>query len=530
MKIFDTESGLYHYIQLPSFAKFIYDNHYVEFIEGQVDLLYEFKVPVLKYFAHLTRKELVDMSIVTTKEWFDYLIANKAKEQITDSLQKWLDDQLEVVGKFQLNAEDITSISHIRSKGLKNLISKYTTDLSVFLTLVSEIDNFIFGSITSATDTYITIIKEQLTKREEQLLEAQSIAKLGSFEWDIVKQKSSNTPSLYQIFEMPEGTGLENFMKHVHPQDKRRVDQAMKKAMVTGNYECEYRYLINGSEKHIWAKGIMHFEDSKPSLLQGTVQDITNRKKVEDDLLQKTLELEKSNESLQQFASVASHDLKEPLRKIAMFSDIVLSKEAEKLSETSQVNLKRVQDSAQRMQEMIEDILSFSSLTKEHDAQTCNLQSLLNEVLEILEFTISEKQAKVISDGLPDAIISPSQFRQVLQNLISNSLKFSRNNVHPIIQISHRFLKPEDVNQPKLKDAKSYLEIIVEDNGIGFEAEYKEQIFGLFSRLHSKSHYEGSGLGLSISRKIIENHGGIIIADPQTGQGARFKIIIPAEL
>lgn len=477
----------------------------------------------------MSQHELVEMSQEGTKELFQYLIENRAKDQITNALGKWLKDQLDIIGKFDIVAEDINTINFIRGKGFKEFIPLYTSDINIAMALVQEIDNYIIGSITSGTDTYIDILKEQIRKREEQLLEAQSIAKLGSYEWNLQEQKSVSSPELYQIFELESAGQYETFMTHVHPADKKKVEDTMTAALSTGYYECEYRYLAASGQKYVWARGVIEFKHEKPYLLKGTVQDITQRKQIEDELLQKTMELERSNESLQQFASIASHDLKEPLRKIAMFSDLIITSELEKLSPGSQSHLLRVKESAQRLQRMIEDILSYSSLSKGNDKQCYSLEKLVDEVRETLYLPITEKGAAVVTDGLPDAEMSPSQFRQVFQNLLSNSLKFAKSSESPVIKISHYYLKHGELEEEILQDAPAYIVINIEDNGIGFKPEYAEHIFGLFNRLHNRATYEGTGIGLAITRKIIENHGGSIKAEALSN-GARFKIILPYKI
>ncbi|MGV3529093.1 MAG: sensor histidine kinase [Flavisolibacter sp.] len=526
MKIFDTEEGLYSFTHLPSFVSFICEEHYRTYVEEQVDLSIAYRVPILKFFQHLDRDQLINMSMETSRDLLHYLMKNDAEGQIRDSLEKWLADSLEIIGKFDVTAEDITTLNFVRSKSLKSLIPAYTKDFDTAMALVNEIDAYVYGSITSATDTYIDILKSRINQREQQLLEAQNIARVGSFEWDILNKKHSNSPTVYEIFEIEDNSGFSNFMTNVHPLDKQRVEEALQQAFVSGEYECEYRYNANGREKFIWSKGRVEFADGKPAMLKGTIQDITERKKMEDALLQQTLELEQSNENLQQFASIASHDLKEPLRKIAMFVDMVMGAEGEKLSENSQSQLKRVMDSARRLQQMVDDILTFSTVVHDKEKQDQSLEALLNDVKESLEISIQEKNARITSDGLPQAQVNGSQFRRVFQNLLSNSLKFSKPGEPPVVRINHRNLSPKEAHRYMPAAAQGGLEICIEDNGIGFEAGYAEHIFGLFNRLHSKAKYEGSGIGLSITRKIIENHGGRIMAEARDN-GACFRIMLP---
>jgi PAS domain S-box-containing protein len=257
------------------------------------------------------------------------------------------------------------------------------------------------------------------------------------------------------------------------------------------------------------------------------IRDITEQKQSQADLEQKTLELERSNVQLQEFASIASHDLKEPLRKISMFTDVILTSESECLSEKAKASLQKIMDASHRMQRLIDGILSYSSIGAEIQKEECSLEVLLQESLAILESRIKETGATVTSDGLPQAEVVPYQMQQLFQNLISNALKFFQKGAPPQIRVTHAFVSSGEIEDKHLHAARQYLQIHVSDNGIGFDREASERIFGLFQRLHGKSAYEGSGIGLAICRKIADNHGGIITATSEPGNGSTFSITLP---
>jgi PAS domain S-box-containing protein len=366
-----------------------------------------------------------------------------------------------------------------------------------------------------------------LQKREQQLLEAQAIAHIGSYEWIIPRGKSSNTEELNRIFDMEKDEVFEDFMSYVHHADKQKVMNALRRAFANGLYECEFRYVRNGIEKTIWSLGKVELIDQQPYRMVGTAQDITTFKKLEKELMEKSSELATSNESLRQFAFVASHDMKEPLRKIMMFSELVMKAESENISEKSLGQLQKMQNASRNLYIMIEDILSFSLLEskEKREKEKVSLSKIVDEVKDLLEETVNEKGACIISESLPEAEVIGSQIRQLLQNLIANSLKFSHRGEPPVIRIAGAITD----NPSFFPGEKSgeYLEVSVEDNGIGFPEEAKEKIFELFSRYHSKSQYEGTGLGLSISKRIVENHHGIIRAFPGKERGARFVFVIP---
>lgn len=364
-----------------------------------------------------------------------------------------------------------------------------------------------------------------LQKREQQLLEAQAIAHIGSYEWLIPQGKSTNTNELNNIFDIEKDQVFEEFMSFVHPADKQKVMNALRHAFSNGLYECEFRYLKNGSEKTIWALGRVEMKNGQPFRMVGTAQDITAFKKLERELRQKSSELAASNESLRQFAFVASHDMKEPLRKIMMFAELVMKAESGNISEKSFGQLQKMQTASRNLYTMIEDILSFSLLESKEPKKKVPLNKILSDVKDLLEEAINEKHATIIAESLPEAEVIASQIRQLLQNLIANSLKFSHRGEPPVIRIAASVTEDPSV-VPEEKSGK-YLEVSVEDNGIGFPEEAKEKIFELFNRYHSRSQFEGTGLGLSISKRIVENHHGVIRAYPGKERGARFVFVLP---
>jgi light-regulated signal transduction histidine kinase (bacteriophytochrome) len=294
-------------------------------------------------------------------------------------------------------------------------------------------------------------------------------------------------------------------------------------------YECRLK-TKNGDWKWLLIREIVFKTDEDGNIVQilGTALDINVRKEMERTILQNTILLEQSNANLEEFAYVASHDLKEPLRKISTFGDRLLNMQTESLAPDKKVYLQKIVDASSRMQTMINDLLSISMISGNTAYEEYSLQEILDEVLQTLEYKIDLQNAEIKSDKLPVAKIIPSQFRQLFQNLLSNSLKFVRPGIQPKITISYRALQPNEVSNFQLKDARHYHRIEFSDNGIGFEMEYSGKIFAIFQRLHGRSEYEGSGIGLAICKKIVEHHGGIIFASSKPEEGATFTIILPA--
>ena len=243
-----------------------------------------------------------------------------------------------------------------------------------------------------------------------------------------------------------------------------------------------------------------------------------------------------ANKELLAFTYISSHDLQEPLRKIQIFISIILQNESENLSEDGKHNLERTQLAAGRMQQLIDDLLAFSRIsTTELKFEKTNLNLILEEVKADLKEVINEKKAIIETAELGTVNIIAFQFQQLLYNLISNALKFSKTDVPSRIVLSSRIEKGSKLTSqnPLIKEgrslspAKNYCHITVSDNGIGFEPHFSERIFGVFQKLHGKEVYGGTGIGLAIVKKIVENHNGIITATSELNKGATFDIYFP---
>jgi PAS domain S-box-containing protein len=247
-------------------------------------------------------------------------------------------------------------------------------------------------------------------------------------------------------------------------------------------------------------------------------RDITERKRAEDALVHRTAELERSNRELQDFASIASHDLQEPLRKVLAFGDRLRGHAGPALDETGADYLRRMQNAAARMSALIEALLDYSRVTtRARPFEPVNLNQLAREVLSDLEARIQQSGAQIVIGGLPIVMADKLQMRQLLQNLLSNALKFHPPGKPPIVHIS------------ALRSPDGNWSLIVQDHGVGFDEAYADRMFRPFQRLHQRSEFEGSGIGLAICRKIVDRHGGTIRARSRPGEGAVFTVTLPGE-
>ena len=354
-----------------------------------------------------------------------------------------------------------------------------------------------------------------------------------------------------------EYTGLEMFnldtwKSIVHPDDYDNITHVWSNSLATGNtYTCdarlksktgEYRWhTVKGEAvldddrkivKWVGAFTDTHREKTFAQELSRQVESRTKElNKAKLILEEKNIDLEKMNKELESFTYVSSHDLQEPLRKINIFASRLLAHDNDKISDKGKEYLQRMQEAAQRMQQLIQDLLAFSKLsTTDRRFESSNINNLIEEVKNNLKDELQQKEAVIEVSDMQKLNIIPFQFRQLLVNLISNSLKFSKKAVKPLIKIKSDIAKGVDLNHSKLIPDKTYYHITFEDNGIGFESEYNEKIFEVFQRLYSREQYEGTGIGLSIVKKIVENHNGFIDAQSNLGEGATFHIYIPTHL
>jgi light-regulated signal transduction histidine kinase (bacteriophytochrome) len=252
--------------------------------------------------------------------------------------------------------------------------------------------------------------------------------------------------------------------------------------------------------------------------------DFTTMKRLQLELSDKVAELERSNQNLEEFTYAASHDLKEPIRKVHFFADRIKQQLGSILNEEQHRLFDRMENAAQRMSTLIEDLLIYSQVSRgvSHLEQV-DLNRKVKNVLEDLELEVAQKHAKITVDLLPTITGHKRQIQQLFQNLISNALKYSKPDVPPEIHISSRLIHGRDIAQ-QLKSTeadKAYYLIEIRDNGIGFDQTDAERIFNVFTRLHGNAQYRGTGVGLAIVKKAVENHHGFIWASSTPGEGAR---------
>lgn len=318
----------------------------------------------------------------------------------------------------------------------------------------------------------------------------------------------------------PLATDLQNTFAGRSPLEK----EVYLRDHTDGKYRCHLLKIIPLHEGDATVKWIGTFTDISHQKQANEILEAKVAARTEE-LSRMNQSLEESNHDLQQFASVASHDLKEPLRKIHLFGALLRDKLPPDEQELRPY-LERIVYSSHRMTRLINDLLNFSRLSATTGFEVTDINLLVQDILADLELAIQEKNARITVSPIPDIEVTPGQIRQVLQNIISNALKFSKEGVAPDIYIYAE--RVQQCGEHAVPDTEgAYCRITIRDNGIGFDEKYLHKIFTIFQRLHTMDRYEGTGIGLAIAKKVIDRHQGFITASAVPGEGAVFTFIIP---
>ncbi len=366
--------------------------------------------------------------------------------------------------------------------------------------------------------------QQKLFESEERFDLAVSASNSGIFDWDVGNDSIWASPKLIDLFQLPRDNNQKLTVKDAanffHPDDQP-LFESLKHELLSTPIEINADYRIVAPDgKVTWVEEnalSVANDDGKIYRVVGTFTDISGRKNAEQALKQYTEDLKRSNSELEQFAYVASHDLQEPLRMVASFTDLLAKRYSEQLDDKALEYIGYSVDGAKRMQQLINDLLMYSRVGREDKPhENVDLNQVFQDARDNLRLAIDEKSASVSSVELPTVKGDKQQLLQLFQNLIGNALKYSREKSTPDIRISY-----------SAKD-NQLLEISVSDNGIGIAPEFADKIFVIFKRLHGKGEYGGTGIGLAICKKIIERHGGSIWVERNPPQGSSFKFTLPA--
>jgi len=389
---------------------------------------------------------------------------------------------------------------------------------------------FIANDITDQLKT-----EEEAKAAAELFRETEELLQFGSWSWDLATDGQEWTNGMYDLLEysreeLPE-VSSKVMGRHMAHDELESLNSIIAGALISKN-EFEFEYVLKTKtekQKNVFTKAkVVRNNEGKAVKVLGITKDITALKNLEKERERTFKELNRSNKELEEFAYVASHDLQEPLRKISTFNERLKNKFGNVLGPDGITYLERIISSTENMRMLIDNLLEFSRTTRSSQAYTnCDLNVIVKEVISDLELKMEETKTAIRWSALPVIEAVPLEMRQLFSNLINNSIKFKRPEVDPVIIIKSARLDKEEKNRYHLPLDMNYVKIEIADNGIGFEPEYAERIFQIFQRLHGKAEYPGSGIGLAICKKIVDNHEGIIFGEAMLGAGASFKIILP---
>lgn len=409
----------------------------------------------------------------------------------------------------------------------------------------------------------LIVVNQELYERNEQLnlsrLYAESV--VSNIRQPLLvlnkalKVKSANR-AYYHKFQTTEEGVVGNFFCDLEnrkwniPGIKEMLEKIIVENTVVVDFEIIQTFPLLGERTMLLnASRIIKDNNEEQSILL-SIEDITEKRKIEigkqlfaDELekqvVERTVALEESirqlqdaNADLQQFAYIASHDLQEPLRKIRTFVSLLHEKHDGNLADGAKELINKISLSSERMSRLIRDVLNFSQIIHEEAVlEKTNLNNVVYKIRDDFDLQIAEKKAVIVCEPLPVIDAIPSQINILFSNLISNSLKFSKKDVPPLISITSRMLSQDELEKnTTLNPLLSYFEINFRDNGIGFDQQYAEQIFSVFARLNTESNYAGTGIGLAVCRKVVLNHHGAISVKSKVGEGALFQVILPLTL
>ena len=323
----------------------------------------------------------------------------------------------------------------------------------------------------------------------------------------------------------------ENSSKFYHPDDFATIEKTLNKVLETGEFNTfEYRIITKDTNEVRYLKtyGKIIIDNSGQRNLVGTTSDITEQRLANLRIEERNMELERSNQELASFNHVASHDLQEPLRKIQTFISRFSQADKDILSDSGKSYLVKIEDAASRMRILIDDLLMFSRTNKSEKTFTeVSLKEILENVKQELSQVISDFDVTITDNNLPVASVISFQMQQLFTNLIGNSIKYCKEKVAPVIAITSEIVTASDYPKLNLNTKNKFYKITFSDNGMGFDEQHAERIFVLFSRLHSNNSYPGTGIGLTICKKIAENHHGFIFAEGKPNVGSNFTLFLP---
>ncbi len=517
---------------LPGFLSYVIEERLEEFIALQWRLSEEAEAPVMKFFADVPEADRIAISIEPIRQFWSGITTQNIHSHIETWVDIWKANQLPLVSKDQVVVEDIVISSYVRKAALMHFLGDYTTDLKVYAEISAEIDFYLQLLTSVSMKAYVTVQNERMAEISRTALVSEALTHIGNWSWDIASGKVYWSDELYRIFGLePQSceVSFELFLSMIHPDEKElhiaRTQEAHEKG-IRGEYDIRI-IATTGEEKILHCLNAVELgADGQARTMSGTCQDVSEAHRLRKSLEETNNTLRARNRELKAFNHIASHDLQEPLRKIRMFSSLILESYPDVSDDRKKELLHRIQRTSGEMQTFIEDLSTFSRTSESSKSQEkVDLQQLLREVTD--ELRDGGHAIQIEADPLPCVQGMRFQLRQLLQNLLGNALKYAHQERMPHVRITASRVGGSAFR--KADRSKNYLLLTFSDNGIGFQQAYAAKIFEPFQRLHSRSEYPGSGVGLAICKSVMKNHGGLIYAEGRS-DGADFFVAFPADI
>ncbi|MES2395976.1 MAG: ATP-binding protein [Bacteroidota bacterium] len=508
---------------LKDFAIYLRKNHLKDFAKENLRIISTLDIPLMKHplIAQLTPEQLFEQTLNSLDKFLISIENDTAIEDVKNNLKNWEENKTPGFSKSDIQLADLVHIYSAQKRALIKFLSFFTNDVNEVVNIINELEEYYVTTQGLALTILLKIQKEteaSLLASERQLqLMVSNIMGYAIFMIDITGHILSWNQGAVNINGYLEE---EIIGKHIsvfytsEDIEQRKPEHNLKVAQEEGRCESEgWRIRKNGSM--FWADAIFTAIYDEAGVLEGFAKithDISDRKKAEDELKQKTLELLRSNQELEQFAYVASHDLQEPLRMVTSYLQLIEKRYKDKLDQDAIDFIGFAVDGSSRMRVLIQSLLEYSRVNRIKPFEPINVNDLLNEIIQNLGDAIKEQKATVLFGAMPIIYGDFVLIGQLFQNLIENAIKFKGDN-DPKVFISAK------------KENNEYL-FSVKDNGIGMKKEYLDKIFVIFQRLNNKEKYPGTGIGLAICKKIVERHNGKIWVESEEDKGSTFYFTI----
>lgn len=508
------KSDAYTFHKLKGFATYILHERLNEFTEEYIRHLVSLKTSLLRHMTDVPEGMLFPFFKERISQFLININTNEAFREINDLMRDWLDDKLPGgIPKYAITPSDPIAIYAARKKSIFSFLHEYTADLAEGIAIASELDDFFIAIQEKVFETYVTIQQSLLAETEARFrMFAESSFEAITFMVNgVIFDCNTAALKLFRC-EYDDIIG-KKLLEFVAPQSIEAARQASKASR--GNHEA-LGLRKDGSKFPMQILGRKIIYNGK-SVKVTAIRDISEQKKKEEEIKAKNLELQRYNEELEQFTYVTSHDMKEPLRMVTNYTQLLAERYQDKLEVDGKEFIGYAVEGVKRMQQIIDGLLEYSNLRQSSGSlEKTSLENVLKESMKLLKAEIKESGAAITYEALPTLTIYPKLMCKLFYNVIHNAIKFRSPD------------KPEIHVQAKKKGSQWIISI--KDNGIGFDMAYVERVFAIFKRLNERQRYPGTGIGLAICKKIVELHNGSVWAESKLEQGTTFYFSIPEEL